>query len=320
VTAPPSASPSLDAPDLHPHQTPFDSGMLPVADGHTLYWEQCGRPDGIPVLFLHGGPGAGVAPAYRRFFDADVHRAVLFDQRGCGRSAPRASVEANTTWDLVDDIEKLRRHLDIPAWFVLGGSWGSTLALAYGQTWPERCLGFILRGVFLFRAAEVDWFLRGMGRFFPEAERAFHDFLPEAERATPLQSYHARLTDPDPRVHQPAAVAWSRYEEACSRLVPRSSQSPADACLPLSRLEAHYMMHAGFLEEGQLLRDIGRIAHLPAVLVQGRYDLVCPPSSAWDLHHAWPGSRLDMIADAGHAAMEPGIRRAIVKAVADIAR
>ncbi len=304
--------------DLYAPQAPFDSGMLAVGDGHTLYWEQCGNPDGVPVVFLHGGPGAGVAPAYRRFFDPVVHRAVLFDQRGCGRSAPRAGLEANTTWDLVDDIERLRRHLDIPRWLVLGGSWGSTLALAYGQAYPERCLGFVLRGVFLFRAAEVDWFLNGMGRFFPEAGEAFLGFLPDSERATPLPSYYRRLCDPDQRIHGPAAIAWSRYEESCSRLIPRGAESSAQASLPLARMEAHYMINRGFLEEAQLLRDIGRISHLPAVLVQGRYDLVCPPASAWDLHRAWPGSRLIMVPDAGHAAMEPGIRRAIVQALGEL--
>ncbi|MBB4285455.1 prolyl aminopeptidase [Roseospira goensis] len=313
-----AANTQTDLRDLHPPITPFDSGVLPVADGHALYWEQCGRPDGLPVLFLHGGPGAGIAPTYRRFFDPGRHRAVLFDQRGCGRSSPRATLDGNTTWDLVADIERLRRHLGLDRWLVLGGSWGSTLALAYGQRHPDRCLGFVLRGIFLFRAREVDWFLNGMGHFFPEARHAFLDFLPAAERATPLQSYYRRLCDPDPGVHGPAAVAWSRYEEACSRLVPRLSDTPADACLPLARMEAHYMMHQGFLDEGQLLRDIDRIAHLPAILIQGRYDLVCPPTSAWELHTAWPGSRLVMVPDAGHAAMEPGIRRAIVQALADL--
>jgi len=310
-----AAAESSDAPDLHAPQTPFDSGMLATGDGHTLYWEQCGNPEGVPVLFLHGGPGAGVAPAYRRFFDPRTHRGILFDQRGCGRSAPRASLEANTTWDLVEDIERLRRHLDIPRWFVLGGSWGSTLALAYGQSHPDHCLGFVLRGVFLFRAAEVDWFLNGMGHFFPDAADAFLRFLPAEERARPLDSYYRRLCDPDSRVHGPAAVTWSRYEESCSRLIPRAADASAEACLPLARMEAHYMVHRGFLDEGQLLRDIDRIAHLPAVLVQGRYDMVCPPASAWELHRAWPDSRLVMVPDAGHAAMEPGIRRAIVQSL-----
>ncbi|MQX36573.1 prolyl aminopeptidase [Roseospira navarrensis] len=302
--------------DLHPPIDPFESGVLDVGDGHSLYWEQCGAPDGVPVLFLHGGPGAGIAPSYRRFFNPTRHRAVLFDQRGCGRSAPRADITANTTWHLVADIERLREHLGIARWHVVGGSWGSTLALAYGQAHPEHCLGFVLRGIFLFRAQEVDWFLNGMGVFFPEARAAFLDFLPEEERASPLESYYRRLCDPHPSVHGPAAVAWSRYEESCSRLVPRLGENSAAACLPLARMEAHYMMHHGFMDEAQLLRDVGRIAHLPATLIQGRYDMVCPPVTAQALHQAWPGSRLDMVPDAGHAAMEPGIRRAIVRALA----
>lgn len=305
-----------DLTDLHPPAAPFESGMLGVSDGHALYWEQCGAPSGVPVLFLHGGPGAGTAPTYRRFFHPERHRAVLFDQRGCGRSLPRGDLTGNTTWHLVADIEHLREHLGIERWLVVGGSWGSTLALAYGQAHPERCLGFVLRGIFLFRTAEVAWFLDGMGTFFPEAREAFLAYLPEDERHRPLEGYYKRLCDPDPAVNGPAAVAWSRYEESCSRLVPRVSETAAEACLPLARLEAHYMVHRGFLEEAQLLRDLPRIRHLPATLIQGRYDMVCPPRTAWDLHQAWPGSRLEMIPDAGHAALEPGIRCAIVSAVA----
>jgi len=305
--------------DLHPPAAPFESGFLNVGGGHALYWEQSGARDGMPVLFLHGGPGAGIAPTYRRFFDPAQHRAVLFDQRGCGRSSPRGATEANTTWHLVADIERLRTHLGIERWHVLGGSWGSTLALAYGQSHPEHCLGFVLRGIFLFRAREVAWFLDGMGRFFPEARAEFIGFLPSEERTTPLESYYRRLCNPDPSVYGPAAIAWSRYEESCSRLVPRVSAGSADVCLPLARMESHYMIHRGFLDEGQLLRDMSRIAHLPATLIQGRYDMVCPPESAHDLHAAWPGSRLEIVPDAGHAAMEPGIRRAIVRALNEIA-
>ncbi len=308
-----------DLADLYPPTAPFDSGMLPVDGGHALYWEQCGRPSGVPAVFLHGGPGAGIAPAYRRFFDPNRYRVVLFDQRGCGRSTPRGSTQGNTTTDLVADIERLRQHLGIERWVVMGGSWGSTLALAYGQAHPERCVAFVLRGLFLFRAAEVAWFLTGMGRFFPEAHQAFLAHLPEAERADPLAAYHARLVDPSPAVHGPAAVAWSRYEEHCSRLVPRLSDASAEACLPLARLEAHYMVNGGFVREGQLLDDMHRIAHLPATLVQGRYDLVCPPTTAFDVHAAWPGSQLVMVPDAGHAALEPGIRRALVRALDEAA-
>lgn len=302
--------------DLFSPVEPNAWGMLDVGDGHTLYWEESGNPRGVPVVFVHGGPGAGCAPAYRRFFDPRFWRIVLFDQRGCGRSRPHASVQANTTPALVADMERLRALLGIDRWVLFGGSWGSTLALAYGQAHPERALAFVLRGVFLFRPAEVEWFMTGMGTFFPEARRRFADHVAQDDGAE-LEAWYRRLIHPDPQVHLPAARLWCGYEEACARLLPRDGGGEGDgaACLAMARIECHYMVHAGFLEPDQLLRRIERIRHLPAVIVQGRYDMVCPPATAWDLAQAWPGARLHMIPDAGHSAMEPGIRLALVAAM-----
>jgi proline iminopeptidase len=303
--------------DLFPPIEPFATGMLPVGDGHALYWEQSGQPEGVAVLFLHGGPGAGCAAAFRRFFDPTVWRIVLHDQRGAGRSVPAASITANTTADLVADIERLRAHLGIESWMVFGGSWGSTLALAYGQAHPERCLGFVLRGIFLFHPEEVAWFLHGMGRFFPEAEARFLGHLPPAERGDPLAAYIRRLNHPDPQVHLPAARIWCGYEDACARLVPAPGVFEVDApgMLAMARIEAHYMRHGGFLAPGQLLAGMAAIRHIPAHLVQGRYDVVCPPSSAAALAAHWPAASLQILPDCGHSAMEPPLRAALVAAV-----
>ena len=300
--------------DLYPSIEPYQKGFLDVDDGHQIYWEVSGNPNGSPIVFLHGGPGAGTQPLFRRFFDPKKWRIVLFDQRGCGQSKPSGSIFCNTTPHLIADLEKLRLHLDISAWHLFGGSWGSTLALAYGQAHPDRVLSFILRGVFLFRANEVEWFLHGMGHFFPEAGRRFNSFLPEAERATLLASYYQRLTDPDPAIHLPAAHAWYAYEDSCARLVARSpAQAPSDDfALSIARLECHYMVHSGFLAPNQLLDHLPRIAHLPCAIVQGRYDIICPPSSAALLAQNWPRSSLSMIPEAGHSAMENGTRQALV--------
>jgi len=300
---------------LYPPLEPHRQGWLPVGGGHRLYWEESGNADGPAALFLHGGPGAGSAPIHRRFFDPKHWRIVLFDQRGAGRSLPNSSLIDNTTQHLVDDIEALRAHLGVERWLLFGGSWGSTLALAYGQALPERVIGFVLRGVFLFRRWEVQWFVHGMGAFFPEVERAFREFLPPDERAEPLPAYYHRLIDPDPAVHDPAAQAWCAYEEGCSRLVadPGEPRPPA-AALAMARIEAHYMVKRGFLSEGQLLRHIRRLRGLPAIIVQGRYDMVCPLRTADELARAWPGTELVIVPDAGHAALEPGIRTALVAA------
>ncbi len=273
----------------------------------------------MAAVFLHGGPGAGSAPVHRQFFDPGHYRIILFDQRGAGRSTPTASIEANTTWHLVDDMEALRSHLGIERWLVFGGSWGATLALAYGIRHPERCAGFVLRGVFLGRDEEVDWFLHGMGRFFPEAGRAFAEFLPEAERNDLLAAYHTRLTDPDPARHRPAARTWAAYETACSTLLPMLAEGAAlalndVAALSLARLSAHYFRHRLFLAASPLLDNLAAIRSRPCVIVQGRYDVICPLATAEALHRAWPGSELVVVGDAGHSAFEPGIRAALMAA------
>lgn len=312
-------------------------GHLDVGDGHRIYWETAGNPRGIPVVYIHGGPGAGCGPSHRRFFDPTRYFIVLVDQRGAGRSTPRAEIAQNTTAHLVTDLELLRQHLSIDQWVLFGGSWGSTLALAYGQAHPQRVLGLVLRGVFLGSAREIDWFLTGMGRFRPDAREAFLRALPLAERDDPLPNYYRRLCDPDPAVHGPAARAWARYEEACShvgaalsapvtedldvqaRAVKRARPRGQEPFLPLARLEAHYMVNRCFLGEGVLLQGMTSIAHLPGRIVQGACDLVCPPESAWAIHHAWPNSRLSLIADAGHSALEPGIQAGLLAATDELA-
>jgi proline iminopeptidase len=305
--------------ELYPEIEPYERGELRLDDRHVMYWEQCGNPAGPPVVLLHGGPGTGCSPAQRRFFDPAHYRAVLFDQRGAGRSRPLGETVDNTTPLLVADIERLRRHLGIERWVVFGGSWGSTLALAYAEAHPERCRALVLRGIFLGRAAEVDWFLHGMRNFAPEAWRRFSEFLPPAERGDLLGSYHRRLMHPDAAVHVPAAQQWSVYEGSCCTLLPspetvQAFEEPSFA-LGLARLEAHYFANRLFLEEGQLLADAGRIAAIPGFIVQGRYDLVCPPTSALDLLAAWPRAQLTIVPDAGHSAMEPGIRAELVGAM-----
>ncbi|GGI19406.1 prolyl aminopeptidase [Oxalicibacterium faecigallinarum] len=305
-------------PPLFPLLQPYRHGILPVDARHTLYWEECGNPQGVPVLFLHGGPGGGISPMHRRFFDPAYYRIVLFDQRGAGKSTPLGEWRDNTTPWLIDDIESLRSMLGIEQWLVFGGSWGATLALAYGQAHPRRCLGFVLRGIFLCTQDEIDWFLYGMRQFFPEAHEAFVARIPLEERGDLLQAYQRRLFGEDHEESVQAARDWSRYEGSCLFLQPHPEMLSAfeedSVALGIGRLEAHYFLHHGFMEEDQLIRQIGRIAHLPAVIVQGRYDVVCPPVSAWRLHHAWPGSKLHLIADAGHAAMEPGTATALVAA------
>lgn len=303
---------------LYPALPARRSGKLAVDAGHRLYWEEAGAPDGIPALFLHGGPGAGAAPIHRRFFDPERYRIVIHDQRGAGRSEPLGALEANTTAHLVADVERLREMLGIERWLVFGGSWGSTLALAYGEAHPDRCLGFVLRGIFLGGAEEIDWFMRGMGRFNPEAGEAFLSVLPPEERADPLWPFHRLVTGDDPARVQAAGRAWATYERACSMLIPpkahdREEYDEAQA-VALARIEAHYFVNRLFLEPNQLIDGLGRIRHLPATIVQGRYDLVCPPVTAWRLSRAWPAARLQMVPDAGHGALEPGIRSALVQA------
>src|SRR5690606_24529630 len=303
---------------LYPAIAPYRTGFLRVSDVHELYFEECGNPKGKPALFVHGGPGAGCGERARCFFDPDAYRIVLFDQRGCGRSRPHASLDNNTTWHLVSDIERLREHLGIERWHVFGGSWGSTLSLAYAQAHPERVSALILRGIFLCRESELEWFLYGIRQFFPDAWAAFSGAIPPAERDDLLSAYHRRLMDPDPRVHLPAARAWSVYEGSCSTLLPSPETVAAFGedrmALGLARLEAHYFKNRIFLPENALLDNVGRIRGIPAAIVQGRYDCVCPPVSADALHLAWPEAAYLMVPDAGHSAMEPGTRRALIGA------
>ena len=309
---------TMNVNSLFPAIEPYRSGMLVVDDLHTLYWEESGNPEGQPVLFLHGGPGGGTSPLHRRFFDPAHYRIVLFDQRGAGKSTPLGEYRQNTTQLLIDDIEKIRAMLAIDQWLVFGGSWGSTLALAYGEAFPEHCLGFVLRGIFLCTRSEVEWFVNGMKWFYPEVHQRFAEGVPEAERGDLLQAYVKRLFCDDPAIYTEAARQWSRYEGSCLFLKPQADaieNFESDAVsLGIGRLEAHYMLNGAFMEEDQLISNIGKIRHLPAVIVQGRYDVICPPVSAYRLHQAWPEAAFHMVGDAGHAAMEPGIANCLVEA------
>jgi len=303
---------------LYPEIEPYASGMLPLDATHTMYWETSGNPDGIPVVFLHGGPGSGATPKHRRFFDPGAYRIVVYDQRGAGRSTPLGELRDNTTLHLIDDLERLRRHLGVERWLVFGGSWGSTLALPYTEAHPERCLGLVLRGIFLCRKSEIDWFLYGLRHIFPEPWERFVGFLPPAERGDVLRSFHRRLIDPDPAVHMPAARAWSVYEGSCSTLLP--SRETVDhfagdvVALGLARMEAHYFVHDIFLPENALLERVHRLRAIPGVIVQGRYDVVCPIASAHDLVAAWPEVEYHVVPDAGHSVWEPGTCAALVAA------
>ncbi|HEX2113789.1 MAG TPA: prolyl aminopeptidase [Alphaproteobacteria bacterium] len=310
--------------DLYPPIEPHAAGMLRVDSRHQIYWEESGNPRGVPVVFLHGGPGAGATPAHRRFFDPNFYRIVILDQRGAGRSLPHGEIIDNTTPLLVEDIEAVRKHRGIDQWHVFGGSWGSTLALAYAETHPDRVRALILRGIFLCRKSEIDWFLYGIRNVFPEAWRAFAGFLPPSERSDLLESYYRRLIDPDPAVHMPAARAWSVYEGACSTLLPSPETITAFGedrmALGLARIEAHYFRHGIFLPENSLLDNVDRVRRIPATIVQGRYDMVCPTVTADDLTRAWPEADYVIVPDAGHSAMEPGIRAALVTAMEKLKR
>lgn len=310
---------------LFPEIVPYNEFHLRVDDIHELYVEECGEPDGIPVLFVHGGPGAGCEPWHRQFFDPEVYRIILFDQRGSGRSTPHASLENNTTQDLVADIERLREHLDIDRWLLFGGSWGSTLSLVYAQTHPERVTGLILRGIFLCRPREIQWFYQeGASRIFPDYWQDFIEHIPEDERDDLVSAHYQRLTGDDEVARMASAKAWSIWEGRTSNLHPKPSVvnffGAAHTALSLARIEAHYFMHDSFLAPDQILNDTGRLEGIPGVIVQGRYDIVCPMESAWELHQRWPGSMLEIIPDAGHSASEPGIVDALVHATIEMAR
>ena len=304
---------------LYPDFEPRETGMLDVGDGHALYWERSGTPHGKPVVFLHGGPGGGSSPKHRRQFDPARYDILVFDQRGAGRSTPHAGLEANTTWHLVDDIERLRTHFGVDKWMVFGGSWGSTLGLAYAQTHPERVTGMILRGIFLARKTEVSWtFGDGARRVYPEGWDEFVAPLSARERGDVLRAYHRRLMSDDAAERREAALSWNLWEERASKLVPEIAppdEENIERDIALARIEAHYFVNDSFLAPtDKLLRDVSRIRHIPGVIVQGRYDIVCPPVSAWELHGAWPESRLEIVPSAGHAADEPGITDALVRA------
>ncbi len=330
----------------------YDHGLLAVGDGHTLHWSVAGNPEGVPVLYLHGGPGGSCNAIFRRFFDPQHYKVIMLDQRGCGRSTPYASVQNNTSQALLDDIEALRLHLNIERWILFGGSWGSTLALLTAQRWPERCLALCLRGVFLGSQAEIDWYLNGIAQFYPEQRAAFLECLPAEDRCRPLEAYYQRLIDPAPDIHGPAAAHWTRYEMSCSSVEPRgtnhskglrartapaqsaSATQPASATLvaghpsppakhqqagpgslALARLEAHYMVNRFFLEPEQILSAMPRIAEIPGIIIHGRHDVICPPQTAYRLAAAWPAAQLRFIAMGGHSAMETSMRRALVGAM-----
>jgi len=299
---------------------PFDQGTLAVSPVHTIYYEQCGNPAGQPVVFLHGGPGGGIVEDYRRYHDPAAYRIVLFDQRGSGQSTPHASLEDNTTWHLVSDIERLREHLGIESWQVFGGSWGSTLSLAYAQTHPRRVRQLVLRGIFLCRPKEIRWFYQeGANAIFADVWEEYLKVIPEDERDDMVSAYYRRLTSDDEQVRLEAARAWSIWEGSTSKLFFDYNMiekfADPEFALAFARIECHYFMNNAFFEtDNYLIENVGKIRHIPAVIVQGRYDVVCPMMSAWELHRAWPEADLQIIPDAGHSAAEPGIISALVDA------
>ncbi|MFG2057211.1 prolyl aminopeptidase [Micromonospora sp. NPDC048930] len=312
-------------PILYPPVEPYATHRVAVGDGHELYVEEVGRPDGVPVVFLHGGPGGGLVPAARRFFDPDRYRVVLFDQRGAGQSNPLGGLRGNTTWHLVEDLEVIRERLGIDSWLVFGGSWGVTLGLAYAQTHPARVTGLILRGVLLLRRSERDWFYQGGLRHLqPEEWDRFVAPIPEAERDDVLAAYHRRLHGPDEAEARACAAAWGRWEAVNSSLLPDPGLighfTADEQALPIARILSHYAWHGGFFtSETQLLDGVDRIRHLPAVIINGRYDLCCPPFSAYDLARRWPEAELRIVPDAGHSAAEPAIARELLRATDEFA-
>jgi proline iminopeptidase len=307
--------------DFYPEIEPYDNGYLRVSDIHELYYEQVGNPQGYPVVVLHGGPGGGFNSDLRRYFDPDFYRVILFDQRGCGKSRPFADLRENTTWDLVADTEKLREHVGIEAWHVFGGSWGSTLALTYAISHPTRVTALILRGIFLCRPSELRWFYQdGASQIFADAWEPYYNYIPETERGDFISAYYQRLTSPIESVRLEAARIWSRWEMATSYLIPKPlaierMDNPANA-LPFARIECHYFINNAFFPtDNYIIDNIEKIRHIPGFIVQGRYDVVCPMKSAWELHRAWPEATLQIIPDAGHASAEPGTRSALITAL-----
>lgn len=306
--------------EFYPEIEPYKKGHLQVSDIHSLYWEESGNPQGQPVLFLHGGPGGGTAPMHRRFFDPKHYRIILFDQRGSGNSTPSAELRDNTTWDLVNDIEKLREFFNLDKWLVFGGSWGSTLALTYAIKHPSKVTGLILRGIFLCRPSEVKWFYQeGASQIFPDIWDSYLEQIPKSERHDMVTAYYKRLTSPDENVRLNAAKAWSKWEAATSRLYMDKNAikefDDPEYALSFARIECHYFTNNAFFDsDNWILENIEKIRHIPATIVQGRYDVVCPARSAWELHKAWPEAKFTIIADSGHAANEPGTRSALIEA------
>ncbi|MEM0934661.1 MAG: prolyl aminopeptidase [Pseudomonadota bacterium] len=318
------ASPKSASQYLYPPVDPFDQRTMEVSGGHRLYVEQCGNPDGLPVIVLHGGPGGGCSPAMRRYFDPAEYRIILFDQRGCGRSRPHASVEANTTWDLVEDIEAIRVALGIERWMVFGGSWGATLALIYAQAAPDHVAYLALRGVFLMMQRELKWFYGGgAAQFFPDQWDRFTSLIPRDERDDMISAYHRRLFSGDRGMETRFARAWTAWENALASISHEGpgGDSPADYARAFARLESHYFLNGGFLEaDGKILHDMPLISHIPGTVVQGRYDMICPPASAWELTERWSRGELKLIGMAGHALSEPGISAELVRVTKAVAR
>lgn len=306
--------------ELYPAVEAFDTGYLKVSDLHEIYYEQSGKKDGKPVIYLHGGPGGGISENDRRYFDPNVYRTVLMDQRGAGKSRPAAELKENTTWDLVRDIEKLREHLKIEKWVVFGGSWGSTLSLVYAETHPDRVKALVLRGIFMLRRSELLWYYQeGANHIFPDTWEQFEEPIPEVERFDMMSAYHRRLTGTDVEVQLKCAQRWSAWEMATSRLIVDHDllkRAETDEwALQFARIEVHYFVHGGFLKsETQILDNLDKIRHIPCTIVQGRYDVVCPARTAWALHKKWPETELRIIPDAGHSAKEVGIVSALVEA------
>lgn len=297
---------------LYPEIEPFESGTLDVGDGHTIYWERVGTKGAKPAVFLHGGPGGTISPRHRRLFDPKLYDVILFDQRGCGKSTPNASIDANTTWHLVADIERLRKMAGFDKWLVFGGSWGSTLALAYAETHPERVSELVVRGIYTLTRAELDWYYQfGVSQMFPDKWERFLAPIPKAERGEMMAAYRKRLVGQDRKAQVEAAIAWSEWEGQTITLLPEPETSDvfgeADYAVAFARIENHYFVHAGWLEEGQLLRDAGKLKDIPGVIIHGRYDMPCPAHYAWQLHKAWPNAEFFLIEGAGHAYSEPGI-------------
>lgn len=316
-----TVSPALRKPpllDLFPAIIPYSSGFLSVEPPHNLYWEQSGNPQGVPIVLLHGGPGAGATPMHRRFFDPDHYRIIIYDQRGAGRSNPLGSLQSNTTQALVDDLEELRKHLKIERWHLFGGSWGSTLALRYALQYPERCVSMILRGIFLCERYEMEWFLYGMRKIFPEAWDQFAGLFPNADHSNLLDLYYERLTGSDPKAAMEAAIRWSLYEGACSSLLPNyetiTTEEQKQHALSLARIEAHFFKHELVSGEHSILAQIDRIRKIPATIIQGRYDVICPIQTAYKLHQEWPEADYIVVPDCGHSALDPAMRSRLIEA------